>query len=96
MIVPRLVLGLRLRPKAAVATSLAVVLFTSAAGAAGYIASGVHQFLALPPLIVGAVPGAWFGVRLRDRTPDAPLQVGFAVFMVIVAAQLFIDATNIL
>ncbi len=43
-----------------------------------------------------AVLGAWFGVRLRDHTPDAPLQVGFAVYMVIVAAQLFIDATNIL
>ncbi len=96
VIVPLLVLGLRLRPKAAVATSLAVVLFTSVAGAAGYVASGFHQFLALPPLIVGAVLGAWFGVRLRDRTPDAPLQVGFAVFMVIVASQLFIDATNIL
>ena len=46
--------------------------------------------------IVGAVLGTWFGVRLRDRTPDAPLQIGFALLMVIVASQLFIDATNIL
>jgi uncharacterized membrane protein YfcA len=96
VIVSLLGLGLRLRPKAAVATSWAVVLFTSVAGAGGYVASDFHQFLALPPLIVGAVLGAWFGVCLRDRTPDAPLQVGFAVFMVIVAARLFIDATNIL
>jgi uncharacterized membrane protein YfcA len=96
VIVPLLVLGLGLHLKAAVATSLVVILFTSVAGAAGYVASGFHQFLVLPPLIVGAVLGAWFGVRLRDRTPDAPLQVGFALFMVIVASQLFVDATNIL
>jgi uncharacterized membrane protein YfcA len=57
VIVPLLVLGLRLRQKAAVATSLAVVVFTSVAGAAGYTASGFHQFLALSPLIVGAVLG---------------------------------------
>ena len=96
MVVPLLVLDLGLRLKVSVATSPVVVLFTSVAGAAGYVASDFHQFLALPPLIVGAVLGAWFGVRLRDRTPDAPLQVGFAVFMVIVAAQLFIDAINTL
>jgi uncharacterized membrane protein YfcA len=96
VIVPLLILGLGLRLKAAVATSLVVVLYTSVAGTAGYVASGFHQFLVLPPLIVGAVLGAWFGVRLRDRTPDAPPQIGFALFMVIVASQLFIDATNIL
>ncbi len=93
---PALILGLGLRLKAVVATSLVVVLYTSVAGAAGYAASGFHQFLVLPPLIVGAVLGAWFGVRLRDRTPDVPLQIGFTLFMVIVASQLFIDATNIL
>jgi uncharacterized membrane protein YfcA len=96
VIVPLLILDLGLRLKAAVATSLVVVLFTSVASAVGYVATGFHQILVLPPLIVGAVLGAWFGVRLRDRTPDAPLQIGFALSMVIVASQLFIDATNIL
>ena len=95
MIIPLLILGLGLRLKTAVATSLVIVLFTSVVSAAGYVATGFHQFLVLPPLIVGAMLGAWRGVRLRDRTPDAPLQIGFAVFMVIVASQLFIDATNI-
>jgi uncharacterized membrane protein YfcA len=96
VIVPLLVLGLGLRLKAAVATSLVVVLFTSVASAVGYVATGFHRFPILVPLVVGAVLGAWFGVRLRDRTPDAPLQIGFALFMVIVASQFFIDATNIL
>jgi uncharacterized protein len=96
VIVPLLVLGLGLRLKAAVATSLVVVLLTSVASAVGYVATGFQRFPILVPLVVGAVVGARFGVRLRDRTPDAPLQIGFALFMVIVACQLFIDATSIL
>ena len=68
---------------------------TSMVGAGGYVAIGFHHFLALPPLIIGAVAGAWLGVRLRDHTPDAPLQAGFAILMVIVASQLIVDATNI-
>jgi uncharacterized membrane protein YfcA len=95
VIVPLLILGLGLRLKSAVATSLVVVLFTSVVSAAGYVATGFHQLPVMPPLIVGAVLGAWLGVRLRHRTPDAPLQIGFATFMVVVASQLFIDATNI-
>jgi uncharacterized protein len=96
VIVPLLVLGLGLRLKVAVATSLIVVLFTSVVSVGGYVATGFHRFPILVPLVVGAVLGAWFGVRLRDRTLDTPLQIGFALFMVIVASQLFIDATNIL
>ena len=42
---------------------------------------------ALPPLIVGAMAGAWLGVRLRDPLPDRLLRIGFAGFMVIVALQ---------
>ena len=68
---------------------------TSMVGAGGYVAIGFHHFLALPPLIIGAVAGAWLGVRLRDHTPDAPLQAGFAILRVIVASQLIVDATNI-
>jgi uncharacterized membrane protein YfcA len=69
VIVPLLILGLRL--KTAVATSLVVVLFTSVVSAAGYVATGFHQFPVMPPPIAGAVLGAWLGVRPRHRTPDA-------------------------
>ena len=95
VMVPLMILGLDVRPKSAIATSLIVILCTGIVAAAGYIATGFHQFSALPPLIVGSILGAWAGVRIRDRAPVKPLQLGFAAFMVIVAAQLLIDATNI-
>jgi uncharacterized membrane protein YfcA len=93
--VPLMILGLDVRPKSAIATSLVVVLFTGVVGAVGYIVTGFNQFSALPPLIVGSILGARLGVRLRELTPERPLQIGFALFMVVVAVQLLIDATNV-
>ena len=95
VMVPLMILGLDVRPKSAIATSLIVVLCTGVVAAGGYIVTGFHQFSALPPLIVGSILGAWAGVRIRDRVPVKPLQIGFAVFMMVVAAQLLIDATNV-
>jgi len=96
MMVPLMILGLDVRPKSAIATSLVVVLFTGVVGTVGYVVTGFNQFSALPPLIVGSILGARLGVRLRELTPERPLQIGFALFMVVVAVQLLIDATNVL
>lgn len=87
LMVPLMVLGMGLSTKTAVSTSLAVVLSAGIVGALGYLAVGAVNLAALPPLIVGAMAGAWLGVRLRDPLPDRLLRVGFAGFMVIVAVQ---------
>ena len=96
MLVPLMVLGFGVRTKTAVSTSLAVVLFTALVGATGYILTGFGELLSLPPLIVGAIAGAWLGVRLRDLTPDKLLRRAFGVFMVIVALQFLGKAAGIL
>jgi uncharacterized protein len=71
LLVPLMVLGLGLETKRAVSTSLAVVLCTAIVGASGYIATGFREeLLSLPPLIVGSMFGAWFGVRLRELAPQ--------------------------
>lgn len=98
MMVPLMVLGMGLGTKKAVSTSLAVVMATGLIGAAGYIATGFRdpdQLLSLPPLIIGSMVGAPFGVRLRDWMPEAKLRVGFGVFMVIVALRLFSEALGL-
>lgn len=96
MLVPLMVVGFDVRTKAAVSTSLAVVLFTALVGATGYILTGFDELLSLPPLIVGSIAGAWLGVRLRDLTPEAVLRWAFGGFMVIVALQFLGNAAGIL
>ncbi|MGB3681494.1 MAG: sulfite exporter TauE/SafE family protein [Rubrobacteraceae bacterium] len=95
MLVPLMVLGLGLEVKTAVSTSLAVVLFTSFVGASGYILTGFSDVLSLPPLVIGAIVGAWLGVRVRDPLPEDKLRIGFAIFMVIVALRIMGQAVGI-
>lgn len=92
LMVPLMVLGMGLSTKTAISTSLAVVLSAGAVGALGYIAVGVVDLAELPPLIVGAIAGAWLGVRLRDPLPDRALRVGFAGFMVVTALYTAVGA----
>jgi uncharacterized membrane protein YfcA len=98
VMVPLMVLGMGLTTKRAVSTSLAVMMFTGIVGAAGYVATGfrdVHDFLSLPPLIIGSVIGAPLGVRIRDWLPESGVRIGFSVFMVIVALRLFGETLGI-
>ena len=88
MLVPLLVLGFGVNVKPAVSTSLAVVLATAFIGAAGYLLTGFDRVLGLPPLVVGAIVGAWLGVRVRDWLPEDKLRIGFGVFMVVVAIRI--------
>ena len=93
MLVPLMVLGLGLRTKRAVSTSLAVVLFVAMVGTAGYIATGFREELvSLPPLIVGSMLGAWLGVHLRELAPQRMIRYGFAIFMVVAAVLTLADA----
>jgi uncharacterized membrane protein YfcA len=50
------------------------------------------ELLSLPPLIVGSMLGAWFGVRLQELAPQRVIRYGFAIFMVLAAALTLADA----
>lgn len=90
--IPLMTLGFGLRFKVAVATSLAMNFLTGVAGAGGYLATGLIELGSLPPLILGAVAGAWIGVSLRDRMPERGIRRGFAVLMVLTAIRILADA----
>lgn len=92
--IPLMVFGFGLRFKVAAATSLAANFLTGVAGAAGYVAAGLVQLGSLPALIAGAVLGAWVGVGARDRVPEPFIRRGFAVFMVLTAARILVDAAT--
>jgi uncharacterized protein len=92
--IPLLIFGFGLSPKTAVSTSLVVTLLIGVVGAAGYVAAGFDRLSGLPPLIVGSVLGAWLGVRIREHLREVVLQRAFAVYMVVVAVWVVIDAAN--
>jgi uncharacterized membrane protein YfcA len=82
-------------------TSLALLLAVLAAGwavaawlLALYAAAGFDRLAGLPPLIVGSMIGAWPGVRIRERLGEAVLQRAFAVYMVVIAVLMVVDAAN--
>jgi uncharacterized membrane protein YfcA len=96
VMVPLMMLGMGLGTKRAISTSLAVVMFAGIVGSIGYIATGFSDLVSLPPLILGSMVGAWFGVRLRDLLPENVVRVGFAVLMVITAFRILADIAGIL
>jgi uncharacterized membrane protein YfcA len=96
LMVPLMILGLGMRTKTAVSTSLVVALATGIVGAAGYLTTGFGRLSELLPLIVGSMVGAWIGVRLRGLLPDRVIRIGFASFMAVVALRILGDAAGIL
>ncbi|MGH3089835.1 MAG: sulfite exporter TauE/SafE family protein [Rubrobacteraceae bacterium] len=95
MMVPMMILGFGISPKTAISTSLAVTVALGVVGSVGYIATGFDRLAGLPPLILGSIAGAWLGVKIREPLSDALLQRAFAVFMVVVAARVLLDAAGI-
>ena len=98
VMVPLMVLGMGIATKRAVSTSLAVILFTGVVGAAGYIATGfrgAEDLLSLPPLIVGSMIGAPFGVQIRELLPERAVRGVFAAFMVVVALRFLSEALGL-
>lgn len=94
MMVPLMSLGFGLRFKRSVSTSLAVNFFTGISGASGYLASGLVRIGGLPPLVLGAVFGAWLGVTLRDKLPETYIRRGFAALMLVTAVRLIVGAAG--
>ncbi|MEJ7820383.1 MAG: sulfite exporter TauE/SafE family protein [Rubrobacteraceae bacterium] len=92
LLVPLMMLGLGLKTKQAVSTSLAVVTVTATVGILGYLYAGFDELSTLPPLIIGSIFGAMLGVRVRDRVPSGAIRVAFAGFMVVVAINGFFEA----
>ena len=89
LLVPLMVLGFGSSTKTAASNSLAVIFSTGIVGSAGYIATGYSYHLkSLPPLIIGALIGAWVGAHIRDFIPEKAVRRGFAILMVVVAFRI--------
>jgi uncharacterized protein len=88
LIVPLLVTRVSFKPKAAMATSLAAILFTATAAAAAHAQAGDVDWrdaaLIGLPAVGGAIAGAWLHQRMEARAAV----LGFCAFLVAVAIKL--------
>jgi uncharacterized membrane protein YfcA len=93
MIIPALIFFAKFPTKLALGTSLgALLLPVGLLGAYTYYKGGHLDIRASLLIALGLFFGAWGGARLAQVLPTAALQRMFAVFIVIMAVRLWIEA----
>jgi hypothetical protein len=90
LIVPALVL-MRLPLGEAVGTSLLVITGTCVVGFLGYLGHVSLDWVAVALVAAGTLPGIAMGSYLHQFVPQSILRRGFAVFLVVMAAFIFIE-----
>jgi uncharacterized membrane protein YfcA len=90
LIVPALVL-MRMSIREAVGTSLLVITGTCVVGFLGYLGHVQLNWSAVAFVAAGTLPGIMLGGYLHRFVPQAMLRRGFAAFLVVMAAFLFIE-----
>jgi uncharacterized protein len=88
LIVPLLTLWVGLDQRRAVATSLAAIVLSSAAGSISYLLRGAVDVPAAVALAAGSIVGALIGTALLKRLPITVLQWAFVALLVVVAIRL--------
>lgn len=95
VIVPVLTVGLGLRFRRGVATSLAIIAVTSLAGLASHLAQGARPEVAVTAVLAGATAaGALTGTFVGRRLPQERLGKAFALMVAVVAVLLFLDTVT--
>ena len=93
LIVPALIFFAKLPAKVALGTSLgALLLPVGLLGAYTYYQHGNLNIRASLLIALGLFFGAWGGARLAQVIPGATLQRMFAVFVMVMAVRLWIEA----
>ena len=90
MIVPALVL-MRMSIREAVGTSLLVITGTCVVGFLGYLGHVQLHWTAVAFVATGTLPGIMLGAYLHQFVPQAALRRGFAAFLVVMAAFIFVE-----
>lgn len=93
LIVPSLIFLANFPTKLALGTSLgALLLPVGLLGAYAYYQNGNLNIRASMFVALGLFLGAWFGAKLAQHLPGATLQRMFAIFIVLMAIRLWMQA----
>jgi len=95
LIVPALALWAGLPMSAAVGTSLFVIVLNTLAGYSGYASHVQVDFALIAVVATAAIAGSFLGSWLARRTDPNALRRAFAVFVVAMAALIFVRETDV-
>jgi hypothetical protein len=90
-LIPIMLYGMRIPIRVTVATSLAVVAVSAAAGLAGKMVTGQVDWLLALGLVVGAMPGARLGSYVSRRMRADRLVIVLAIAIGLVALRMWVD-----
>ena len=76
------------------ATSLMVIVPTAIRGLVGFRGSGLVQWRTALPLSLAAASGAALTAHVATQLPGPALRVGFGIFLLVVAVDLFLRTTH--
>jgi uncharacterized membrane protein YfcA len=95
LIVPALALWAGLPMSAAVGTSLFVIVLNTLAGFSGYASHVRVDFALVAAVATAAIAGSFLGSWLARRTDPNSLRRAFALFVVAMAAVIFVRETDV-
>ena len=92
--VPLLITVVGVPTRITIGSSLAITLWTGAAGLVGKLASGQVPFVAATALVLGAIPGAQAGEWIGRHLGVQSLKGCLAILTALVAVRIWIDVLS--
>jgi uncharacterized membrane protein YfcA len=91
LLIPVMIYFLGLPTRAAIGSSLGVLLVSALAGVLGKLVTGQIVLPWAAALVAGALPGTWVGAIVSRRVPARGLRLALAVLVTVTAARMLVD-----
>jgi uncharacterized protein len=91
LLIPVMIYLLGLPTRAAIGSSLGVLLVSALAGVVGKLVTGQILLPWAAALVAGALPGTWVGATVSRRVPARGLRLALAVLVTVTAARMLVD-----
>jgi uncharacterized protein len=91
LVIPVMIYFLGMPTRAAIGSSLGVLLVSALAGALGKLATGQIMLPWAAALVAGALPGTWVGAAASRRVPARGLRLALAVLVTVTAVRMLVD-----
>jgi uncharacterized membrane protein YfcA len=91
LLIPVMIYFLGLPTRAAIGSSLGVLMVSALAGVLGKLTTGQIILPWAVAVVAGALPGTWVGAGVSRRVPARSLRLALAVLVTVTAARMLVD-----